>query len=450
MTSTALLIFINLLCLALLLVFVLLLWKKLSSSSSNDAHTSQRIEALDQGLGARFTNLAVQLETTRGDLRTEMTKQLAEGLSAVRSAVDAQLSSGRQEQAASLTTAIQSLESKFDQLSAKQTLNAQDARAELTKSLEGIRGEVDRKLTEITGQVQSKLDANIKEGFAHFEKVQEHLRSAEEQLRNVGTLGNSIHDLNNLLKLPHLRGKFGEASLERLLADFLPAHMFTLQASTDGHSRADALINFPDRKLPIDAKFPREQVLALFESDDTAEIEEARKAFGRVMKEQAKRVKGYIQPENGTTDIGLMYLPSETLYMEAVRNRDLVDEMNKMRVFPVSPNTLMVTLNAIAMVHKWFQVQQGLARSMEEFAKAQKSMEHFEAKFTVIGKNLEKAQEAFTTASTHLKNYKTRVNILTDNEGLPLFTGKPELAAPKEPEAQEETEEDPRGLSAKA
>lgn len=445
MTSTTLLIFLNLLCLTILFIFSLLLWKKLGTPNK-DAGLAQRIEALDQGLVARFTTLAVQLETTRGDLRAEMTRQLAEGLNAVRSAVDGQLTSGRQEQATSLTAAIHSLESKFDQLSAKQTLNAQDARAELTKSLEGVRAEVDRKLTEITGQVQSKLDANIKEGFAHFEKVQEHLRSAEEQLRNVGTLGNSIHDLNNLLKLPHMRGKFGEASLERLLADFLPVHMFTLQASTDGHSRADALINFPERKLPIDAKFPREQVLALFESDDTGEVEEARKAFGRVMKEQAKRVKTYIQPENGTTDIALLYLPSETLYMEAVRNRDLVDEMNKMKVFPVSPNTLMVTLQSIQMVHKWFQVQQGLARSMEEFNKAQKSMEHFEAKFTVIGKNLERAQEAFTTASTHLKNYKTRVNILTDNEGLPLFNGKPALAEP----TKVEEEDDEQEMSAKA
>ncbi|HUS18516.1 MAG TPA: DNA recombination protein RmuC [Terriglobales bacterium] len=444
MTSTALLIFLNLLGLTFLIGSVLLLWKKLSTNK--DAGSSQRIEALDQSLASRFTNLAVQVEATRGDLRTEMTRQLAEGLQAVRSAVDAQLTNGRQEQAASLTATIHSLESKFDQLSAKQTLNAQEARAELTKSLDGVRAEVDRKLTEITGQVQSKLDANIKEGFAHFEKVQEHLRSAEEQLRNVGTLGNSIHDLNNLLKLPHLRGKFGEASLERLLADFLPAHMFTLQASTDGHSRADALINFPELKLPIDAKFPREQVLALFESDDAGEIEEARKAFGRVMKEQAKRVRTYIQPENGTTDMALLYLPSETLYMEAVRNRDLVDEMNKMKVFPVSPNTLMTTLQTIQMVHKWFQVREGLARSMEEFNKAQKSMEHFEAKFTVIGKNLEKAQEAFTTASTHLKNYKTRVNILTDNEGLPLFNGKPALALGEKPEEDDEEQE----MSAKA
>jgi len=39
---------------------------------------------------------------------------------------------------------------------------------------------------------QQKLDQNIKEGFAQFEKVQQHLKNAEEQLREVGVLGNSI------------------------------------------------------------------------------------------------------------------------------------------------------------------------------------------------------------------------------------------------------------------
>src|SRR5207248_8400661 len=142
------------------------------------------------------------------------------------------------------------------------------------ESLESIRERVDAKLMAITEQVQSKLDQNIKEGFAQFEKVQQHLRAAEEQIREVGALGHSINDLNNLLKLPHLRGQFGEASLERLLADFLPAHMFEIQSTLPDGGRADAVIQFPDRRLPIDAKFPREQVPALFESGDEAEIEE--------------------------------------------------------------------------------------------------------------------------------------------------------------------------------
>jgi len=444
--DSGLLLYLSLALNAAVFLLAVLIWRR-SSSSNTSADTqriAQRLELLDQSLGKRFTDVAVQIESTRGSLDAAMAQKLSEGLNNVRGTVEAQLAHGRDEQSATLTRVTQNLETKFDLLATRQGQAAQEARSELAKSIESIRGEIDRKLLEITGNVQQKLDQNIKEGFSHFEKVQEHLRNAEEQLRSVGTLGNSIHDLNNLLKLPHLRGKFGELSLERLLQDFLPAQMYTLQMGPEGSGgRADVMIHFPDRDLPIDAKFPREQVLALFEGGDAVAIEEARKNFARVLKEQARRVKLYIQPENKTTDMALLYLPSETLYMEAVRNRDLWEELGRMKVFAVSPNTLLVTLQSISMVHKWFQVQEGLTRSMEAFNKAQKSMEHFEAKFTVIGKSLEKAQDAFSTASTHLKNYKTRVSILTDTEALPLFNGKP--APPASDEDDEEKE-----MSAKA
>ena len=235
--------------------------------------------------------------------------------------------------------------------------------------------------------------------------------------------GHSINDLNNLLKLPHLRGQFGEASLERLLADFLPAHMFALQASPgEGGGRADAVIYFPDRKLPIDAKFPREQVIALFESSDKAEIDAARVALVRVMKAEAKRIQQYIQPENGTTDIALMYLPSETLYMEVIRNRELGDWMNEQHVFPVSPNTLLMTLHTISLVHKWYEVAKGFEKSRAELAKAQKSFDFFQNQFENVGKNLNKAQEAFETAQRHLKTYRGKVSALSGQEQLELET----------------------------
>src|SRR5438067_12430708 len=98
----------------------------------------------------------------------------------------------------------------------------------------------------ITEQVQSKLDQNIKEGFAQLEKLQQHLRAAEEQLREVGAIGHSINHLNNLLKLPRLRGTFGEASLDRLLSVFPPAHMFEMQCSVNGRGRVDPMWTFPD------------------------------------------------------------------------------------------------------------------------------------------------------------------------------------------------------------
>jgi DNA recombination protein RmuC len=399
-----------------------------SSHASEISRLVKNSESLQQVLTQQFSitaaDMASRLEQTKGDLRQQVADRLGEGFSGLRVSVEDQMKSGRQEQAerlaetraeltGSLAITTASLKSEFDRL------NQQTA-----ENLERIRERVDSKLMAITEQVQSKLDQNLKEGFAQFEKVQQHLRAAEEQLREVGAIGHSINDLNNLLKLPHLRGQFGEASLERLLADFLPAHMFEVQCSVNGGGRVDAMINFPDRRLPVDAKFPREQVLAFFESSKEEEIEEARVEFVRVMKAEAKRIKAYIQPEHGTTEIALMYLPSETLYMEAVRNRDLADWLNQQHVFPVSPNTLLMTLQTIALVHKWYEVASRFEKSRQELAKAQKSFDHFQNQFENVGKNLNKAQEAFDTASKHLKTYRGRVSVLSGQEQLELESGE--------------------------
>jgi DNA recombination protein RmuC len=422
------------LLLGLLLVVnvVLLLWLVLyQRSGSSQTAVIKRLaeqasglhEALTRQLSTATADMASRLEQTKGDLRQQVSDRLGDGFSGVRTTVEEQMKEGRREQAerlgetrkeltSSLALTTSSLKTDFDRL------NQQTA-----ESLESIRERVDAKLMAITEQVQLKLDQNLKEGFAQFEKVQLHLRAAEEQLREVGALGHSINDLNNLLKLPHLRGQFGEASLERLLSDFLPANMFEMQCAVNGGGRVDAMISFPDRRLPIDAKFPREQVLAFFEESTEAQLEEARHEFVRVMKAEAKRIKAYIQPEYGTTEIALMYLPSETLYMEAVRNRELADWLNQQHVFPVSPNTLLMTLQTIALVHKWYEVASRFEKSRQELAKAQKSFDHFQGQFESVGKSLGKAQEAFDKATTHLRTYRGRVEALSGQEQLELEKG---------------------------
>jgi DNA recombination protein RmuC len=414
---------------------VLLLWLVLyQRSGSSQITVIKRLvdqasglhEALTRQLSTATADMASRLEQTKGDMRQQVADRLGDGFSGVRATLEEQMKAGRREQAErlgetrkeltnSLALTTSSLKTDFDRL------NQQTA-----ESLESIRGRVDAKLMAITEQVQLKLDQNLKEGFAQFEKVQLHLRAAEEQLREVGALGHSINDLNNLLKLPHLRGQFGEASLERLLSDFLPANMFEMQCSVNGGGRVDAMISFPDRRLPIDAKFPREQVLAFFEDSTEAQLEEARHEFVRVMKAEAKRIKAYIQPEYGTTEIALMYLPSETLYMEAVRNRELADWLNQQHVFPVSPNTLLMTLQTIALVHKWYEVASRFEKSRQELAKAQKSFDHFQGQFENVGKSLGKAQEAFDKATTHLRTYRGRVEALSGQEQLELEKGDQE------------------------
>src|SRR5437868_14904113 len=178
------------------LAVAFMLLRRAGGGNTGSPIIEKRIESLDSALSRKFTDLAVQLEKTRGELNLGMAQQLAEGLNTVRGAVDAQLADGRSEQNAVLARVSLGMETKLDQLAQRNTQSAHESRAELAKSLESMRNEVGVRLNDITGQVQAKLDQNIKEGFAHFEKVQEHLKLAEEQLKNVNTLGNSIHDLN--------------------------------------------------------------------------------------------------------------------------------------------------------------------------------------------------------------------------------------------------------------
>src|SRR6059036_1647876 len=288
---------LNLILLGLLLGLI----RRITSSSQTTelqvlANESAALrESLGQKFSAATADMAMRLESTKGDLRQEVTDRLGEGFKEIRSSVEAQLAGGRREQTDDLREARTEMTNSLALTTSQLKAEFDNLNLKTAQSLDAIRDRVDAKLLAISGEVQQKLDQNIKEGFAQFERVQQHLKAAEEQLREVGALGHSINDLNNMLKLPHLRGQFGEASLERLLADFLPAHMFEIQSSAgDGNGRADAVIQFPDRRLPIDAKFPREQVLALFESNLESEIEHARHEFVRVMKTEAKRIKAYI------------------------------------------------------------------------------------------------------------------------------------------------------------
>lgn len=410
------------------------LWLRVSRGSDPQAGLAtlgQAVQTLERSLSENFaasrSDMAKRLEQTKGDLRQEVADRLNQGFEKIHLGVEEHLAAGRREQSTGLAEARKELTSSLTNTTAELKREFEGLNQRTEQKLESIRGKVDEKLLAINDQVQSKLDQNLKEGFAQFEKVQQHLAKAEEQLRHVGTIGNSINDLNNLLKLPHLRGKFGEATLERLLEDFLPAHMYERQYPL-GDGRVDAVIKFPDRLLPIDAKFPREQVLPLFEVSDESRLEEARANLVRILREQAKRIGGYINTAHGTMDVALMYLPSETLYLEAIRSTEAMEALSKLQVFPVSPNTLLMTIRTIALAYKWYEVAARFEETRADIARAQEALRHFQTQFDKLGDGLDKAQKAYETAARHLKTYRNRVGAISGEDAV-----QPELELPKAP-----------------
>ncbi len=332
----------------------------------------------------------------------------------------------RESLAQTLTQNFMNTQERLDRTLAQGRLELQTGLMSTTQTLEGkfqsLEQQVGLRLENIGKSVESKLNENLKEGFRHFEKVQQHLQAAELKLAALSAVGQSISDLNSLLKLPHLRGGFGEATLERLLSDFLPVGSYELQYSIVPGSteRVDAVVKFAKQLLPIDSKFPREQVLPLFESQDPVQLELARKALSEFIRVQGKSIASkYIRPDHGTSDMALLFLPSETLYFEVIRNGDLFENLTKLKVFPVSPNTLAISLKSVAMAQEYYEMSRGVEKTIEDIKKARRHFEHFEGKFDELGKGLRKAQEAYETATRHLGHYGSSVFRLTGEESTP-------------------------------
>jgi DNA recombination protein RmuC len=255
----------------------------------------------------------------------------------------------------------------------------------------------------------------------HFEQVQNQLKSTELKLQELGSVGQSISDLNSLLKLPHLRGGFGEAALERILADFLPAGSYDLQhvvvpGSTE---RVDAVVRLHRQLLPIDSKFPREQVLPLFDSKDPGALERARKALSEFVRGQARQIaQKYIRPDCGTTEMAMLFLPSETLYFEVIRDTRLFESLAALKVFPVSPNTLAITLHSISMAQEYYTMARGVEKTIADISRARKHFENLMGRMDEVGAALKKAQDSFDTARTHVSRYSSSVNGLLENQSL--------------------------------
>ncbi|MEK6579538.1 MAG: DNA recombination protein RmuC, partial [Bdellovibrionota bacterium] len=141
----------------------------------------------------------------------------------------------------------------------------------------------------------------------------------------------------------------------------------------------------------------------------------------------------------GTTEMALLFLPSETLYFEVIRDGALFEAIAKLKVFPVSPNTLAISLHSVLMAQEYYEMSRGVEKTIEDVKKARKHFDHFEKKFERIGDGLKRAQEAFQTASTHLGHYETSVYRLIGEKVEDQSIAEPTAALPV-PTNQPETE----------
>lgn len=221
--------------------------------------------------------------------------------------------------------------------------------ADTRESLEKIRVSVDE-------QLQTTLERRVGESF---KAVSGQLEQVYKGLGEMQTLAAGVGDLKKILGNVKTRGILGEVQLSALLSEILAPEQYLENAATvpGSSARVEFAVRMPGEEghpvlMPVDSKFPADAYMALqdaYESADPARVKEAGAQLESRLKSFAKDIRDkYISPPD-TTAFGVMFLPFEGLYAEAV-NRGMVETLQ--REYGVSiagPSTMAALLNALQM-----------------------------------------------------------------------------------------------------
>lgn len=253
------------------------------------------------------------------------------------------------------------VESELDKLTPKISNEFRENRKELSQNLRNLQDSNEKKLEEMRETVDEKLQKSVEKRFNEsFKNISTQLTQVYQGLGEMKTLANGVGDLKKVMEGVKTRGIYGEVQLGAIMTDTLSdgqyeENVITKKGSND---RVEFAVKMPGKDenivyLPIDSKFPVEnysRLIAAYDNGDKAEIEKSQKALSNDVKEQAKKISTkYLDPP-ATTDFGMMFVPTESLYAEIIRIAGLSDEIRqKYHIIIASPSTLPVMLSGLIM-----------------------------------------------------------------------------------------------------
>ena len=241
-------------------------------------------------------------------------------------------------------------------------------------------------ITIIYLQIQNSL--NKDKGQESIKELDRALLKQEDTLLDLTKDIQSFHDpLNKLrryLSGGTLAGKFGEWSLESIMQDIFNPNQYVKNAEVIKGSgkRVEFVLKMPEGLLlPIDAKFPSGLYDTYLDSIDQTDERLIKKSIDdikrHVVKDASDIQEKYVQ-SGVTVDLGIMYIPSESLMqlIDSIENlRESV--FRDSRVLIMGPNSLAAYLISVHMGFRTLALNNRAGEIMEEFGKLKKEFEKF-------------------------------------------------------------------------
>ena len=232
--------------------------------------------------------------------------------------------------------------------------------------------------------------------------------SIETQRTTIGELSKDIQSfneplskLNRYLSGGTLAGKFGEWSLESIIKDIFHSNQYESNAEVIPGSgkRVEFIIKLPEGLvLPIDAKFPSalfDNFLNASDSGDEKLVKKTRDDIRRHVLKDASDIKEKYVQSGITVDLGVMYIPSESL-MQTIHSLDNIREtiFRDNRVLIMGPNSLAAYLISVHMGFRTLALNERAGEIMNEFGKLKKEFEKFSGSTEDLMKKVDALQKS--------------------------------------------------------
>ena len=220
----------------------------------------------------------------------------------------------------------------------------------LIEKQEGLEKSLHNILERSFEKIDYKVEKTSNENSSNLQKIKEKIALIDRAQQNISGLTENVIDLKNILSNTSQRGRFGEIILENLVKDYLPKENYSFQKTLSNNTRVDCMINSsgPLDKICIDAKFPREGYEKILKSTNNEEKKRNIKIFKSDITNHLTEVKNKYIIAGETSDIALIFIPSEMIYLEIFNFfPELSQKFYEFKTFLISPTTLWIILNSI-------------------------------------------------------------------------------------------------------
>ncbi len=327
------------------------------------------------------------------------------------------------------------MEGEVNKINPEIDRNFRENRKEIADNLERLQTGNEKKLEEMRETVDEKLKASVEKRFNEsFKSISTQLTQVYQGLGEMKNLATGVGDLKKVMEGVKTRGIYGEVQLGAIIEDTLNKSQYeeNIITKVGSNDRVEFAVKMPGKEtdvyLPIDSKFPVEnysRLIAAYDNGDKTEINTYQKALANDVKEQAKKISTkYIDPPK-TTDFGIMFVPTESLYAEIIRIPGLSDEMRqKHNITIASPSTLPVMLSGllmgfrtVAIEKRSAEVWQTLGAVKTQFGKFSELLEGVQKKLQESANKIESAK----TTSRQIERKLKDVEELPDTESVKLI-----------------------------